>query len=218
MTSLSFKRVLGGLIWVPLIFVPNSSPRAFQISVFGTCLEVLLFFVWVRYLSLRSGGFCFRGVCVSSPIGCSPRGPEGVVDSFWVLVLSFVAVVDFIHHLVVALVRKEPQASTSDCWSFQQVSRIIGARAASEPLLEARGRSRGALTFLVYTPLCRLSPRRKRGKAPCYPRWAMSMMFPVSCYRVIRVGVQAPFDRSQLVVRIHTPKVLMGHSPGPEPV
>jgi hypothetical protein len=95
------------IIWVPLIIIPDSSPRAFQRSVLALVLEVLLFFVWVRYLSLRNERFCFSWECASAPVGSSPRGHEGVVDSFRVLVLSYTDVVDFIRYLAVAWVQKE---------------------------------------------------------------------------------------------------------------
>jgi hypothetical protein len=36
------------------------------------------------------------------------------------------------------------------------------------------------------------------------------MPFPLSCYRVIRVGVRAPFDWSRLVVQRHAPKDTCG--------
>jgi hypothetical protein len=36
--------VFRGVIWVPLIIIPDSSPQAFQRSVFDTCLEALSIF------------------------------------------------------------------------------------------------------------------------------------------------------------------------------
>jgi hypothetical protein len=35
-------------------------------------------------------------------------------------------------------------------------------------------------------------------------------VFPVSCYRVIRVDVQAPFDKGRLVAQRRAPKVPAG--------
>jgi hypothetical protein len=60
------------------------------------------------------------------------------------------------------------------------------------------------------TPLRRLSARRKGGKAPCYPRRASNTVFPVSCYRVIRVDARAPFDKGRLVAQRRAPKVPAG--------
>jgi hypothetical protein len=42
---------------------------------------------------------------------------------------------------------------------------------------------------------------------PCYPRWALNMVFPVSCYRVIRADARALFDKGRLVAQRHAPKV-----------
>ena len=48
------------------------------------------------------------------------------------------------------------------------------------------------LDFFTYAPA---SPFRKEGggEAPGSPRWAPNMVSPVSCKRVIRVDVRAPF-------------------------
>jgi hypothetical protein len=55
------------------------------------------------------------------------------------------------------------------------------------------------LNFLLYAPL---SPFRKEGgNTPCYPRWALNMVFPMSCYWVIRVDARALFDKGRLVAR-----------------
>jgi hypothetical protein len=37
------------------------------------------------------------------------------------------------------------------------------------------------------------------------------MVFPVSCYRVIRVDARVPFDKGRLVAQRRAPKVLAGH-------
>jgi hypothetical protein len=62
-------------------------------------------------------------------------------------------------------------------------------------------------------------PFRKEegGNAPCYPRWVPNMVFPVSCYRVIRVDVRAPFDKGRLVAQRHAPKVPTGDLLDPDP-
>jgi hypothetical protein len=53
--------------------------------------------------------------------------------------------------------------------------------------------------------------------APCYPRWAPNMVFPVSCYRVIRVDARAPFDKGRLVAQRRAPKVPAGDLLDPDP-
>jgi hypothetical protein len=42
-------------------------------------------------------------------------------------------------------------------------------------------------------------------------------VFPVSCYRVIRVDARAPFDKGQLVAQRHAPKVPAGDLLDPDP-
>jgi hypothetical protein len=43
------------------------------------------------------------------------------------------------------------------------------------------------------------------------------MVFPVSCYRVIRVDARAPFDKGRLVAQRRTPKVPAGDLLDPDP-
>jgi hypothetical protein len=52
---------------------------------------------------------------------------------------------------------------------------------------------------------------------PCYPRWALNMVFPVSCYWVIRVDARAPFGKGRLVARRRVPKVHAGDLLDPDP-
>jgi hypothetical protein len=94
-------------------------------------------------------------------------------------------------------------------WYVDAVNGLAGvgfARAAPEPLHRARGRSGTDSTFL-HTPLRRLSARR-RGRAPCCPRWAPNMVSPVSCRRVIRADVRAPFVRGRLGAQRRAQKYL----------
>src|SRR5688572_18049623 len=51
-------------------------------------------------------------------------------------------------------------------------------------------------------------PQGGGGRAPCYPRWAPNMVSPVSCKRVIRVDVRAPFVRGRLGAQRHAQKYL----------
>jgi hypothetical protein len=85
-------------------------------------------------------------------------------------------------------------------WYVDAVNGMAGAgfaRAAPEPLHRAKGRSGTESTFFTYAPA---SPFRKEegGKAPCCPRWAPNMVSLVSCWRVIRADVCAPFARGRL--------------------
>jgi hypothetical protein len=43
------------------------------------------------------------------------------------------------------------------------------------------------------------------------------MVFPVSCYRVIRVDARAPFDKGRLVAQRHAQKVPVGDLLDPNP-
>ena len=65
-----------GVLGVPLIMVPNSSPRASKgVLVLAWRLLSQFFARGPAFL----GCISFRGVRASAPAGCSPRGLEGVV-------------------------------------------------------------------------------------------------------------------------------------------
>jgi hypothetical protein len=83
-------------------------------------------------------------------------------------------------------------------------------------LCTEREDDRGLSRLLLYAPS---SPFRKEegGKAPCYPQRAPNMVFPVSCYRVIRVDARAPFDKGRLVAQRRAPKVPAGDLLDPDP-
>jgi hypothetical protein len=85
----------------------------------------------------------------------------------------------------------------------------LRASARSERTIEDR------LGFLLYVPS---SPFRKEGgNAPCYPRWALNIVFPVSCYWVIRADARALFDKGRLVAQRRAPKVPAGDLLDPDP-
>jgi hypothetical protein len=95
-------------------------------------------------------------------------------------------------------------------WYVDAVNGSAGAgfaRAAPEPPHRARGRS-GVDSAFLHMPLRRLSVRRRGGKEPCCPRWAPNMVSPMSCKRVIRVDVRAPFVRGRLGAQRHAQKYL----------
>jgi hypothetical protein len=82
----SSSACIKGIIQVPLIIMSDSSPRAFQ----GSALILawrLCHFLCGCVVFFRSGRFSFRWMRASAPVWCSPRGPEGVVDSFGGLIL-----------------------------------------------------------------------------------------------------------------------------------
>ena len=60
-------------------------------------------------------------------------------------------------------------------------------------------------------------PQGGGGNVPCCPQWALNMVFPVSCYWVIRADARAPFDKGQLVARRLVPKVPVGDLLDPDP-
>jgi hypothetical protein len=103
-------------------------------------------------------------------------------------------------------------------WFVDVLNSLAVAWCDSSPRASARSERtiKDRLGFYC-TPLRRLSSRRKGGKAPCYPRRAPNTVFPVSCYRVIRVDARAPFDKGQLVAQRHAPKVPVGDLLDPDP-
>jgi hypothetical protein len=65
-------------------------------------------------------------------------------------------------------------------------------------LCTEREDDRGLSQLFIVRPFITF-PQGGGGNAPCYPRWVPNMVFPVSCYRVIRVDARAPFDKGRLV-------------------
>ena len=95
-------------------------------------------------------------------------------------------------------------------WYVDAVNDLAGAGfCESSPRASAQGERaiRDRLGFFTYAPT---SPFRKEegGSAPCYPRWAPNMVSPVSCKRVIRVDVRAPFVGGRLGAQRHAQKYL----------
>jgi hypothetical protein len=150
-----------GVLGVPLIKVPDSSPRA---------SKGVLILAWrlLSHFFARGPAFLgcvsFRWVRTSAPAGCSPQASEEWFDSFEVL-MRFA----MLRRSGCSLMRTSPGAQSSPKFSGWYVDAVNGlagagfARAAPEPLHRARGRSRTYSTFL-HTPLRRLSARRRGGK------------------------------------------------------
>jgi hypothetical protein len=94
-------------------------------------------------------------------------------------------------------------------WYVDAVNGSAGAgfaRAAPEPLHRARGRSGTDSAFYIRPYVA--FPQGGGGSAPCYPRRAPNMVSPVSCKRVIRVDVRAPFVGGRLGAQRHAQKYL----------
>jgi hypothetical protein len=119
---------------------------------------------------------------VSAPIRCSPRGPEGVVDSFGVLVSYLCRRGGLRLSRGRSLCTKgAPKGSISVCWCFQEIFCSMGCKGSHRAFARGERMIDGRLDFFGYMPLRRLSVRRKRGIEPCYTRWATSITSLVSC-------------------------------------
>jgi hypothetical protein len=83
-------------------------------------------------------------------------------------------------------------------------------------LCTEREDNRGLSRLFIVRPFVAF-PQGEGGNAPRYPWWAPNMVFPVSCYRVIRVDSRAPFDKGRLVTQRRAPKVPAGDLLDPDP-
>jgi hypothetical protein len=101
------------------------------------------------------------------------------------------------------------------CRRGQQCGRSL-VREQPPSLCTEREDDQGPSRLLLYAPS---SPfcKDEGGNAPCYPRWALNMVFPVSCYWVIRVDARALFDKGRLVARRRVAKVPVGDLLDPDP-
>jgi hypothetical protein len=79
----------------------------------------------------------------------------------------------------------------------------------SSPRASAQGERtiRDRLNFFTYAPASPF-PKEEGGEAPCCTRWAPNMVSPVSCWRVIRADVRAPFARGRLEAQRRAQKYL----------
>jgi hypothetical protein len=166
-----------GVLGVPLITAPDSSPRA---SKGVRALAWRFCRIFARGPALL-GHILFRWVRASAPAGCSPRGLGGVVWLLWGLNL-----LRCLGRPCCSLMRPDrgPGARLGLEFSRRFVDVVNSSAVAwceSSPRASARSERtiKDRLDFYC-TPLRRLSARRK-GEAPCYPRGASNMVFPVSC-------------------------------------
>jgi hypothetical protein len=101
------------------------------------------------------------------------------------------------------------------CRRGQQFSRSL-VREQPPSLCTEREDDRGLSRLFIVCPFVAF-PQGGGGDAPCYPRWVPNMVFPVSCYPVIRADARAPFDKDWLVAQRRAPKVLAGDLLDPDP-
>ena len=185
--------------------VPDSSPRASK-GVLALAWRLLSHF-FARGPAFL-GCILFRWVRASAPAGCSPRGLGGVVSllrGLNALRNASAGLVVPSCELAVARVHGRGPSSRAGMLTLSTIwPEPVFARAAPEP---GREDDQGQTRLFTYAPT---SPFRKEegGSAPCYPRWAPNMVSPVSCKRVIRVDVRAPFVGGRLGAQRHAQKYL----------
>ena len=187
--------------------VPDSSPRASK-GVLALAWRLLSHF-FARGPAFL-GCLLFRWVHASAPAGCSPRGLGGVVLLLRGLNVSRNASAGLVVRsceLAVARVHGRVPSSRAGMLTLSTVWPEPGLREQPPSLCTGREGDQGQTRLFTYAPT---SPFRKEegGSAPCYPRWAPNMVSPVSCKRVIRVDVRAPFVRGRLGAQRHAQKYL----------
>ena len=187
--------------------VPDSSPRASKgVLTLAWRLSSHFFARGPAFL----GCVLFRWVRASAPAGCSPRGLGGVVTLLRGLNTSRNASAGLVVpscELVVARVHGRVPSSRAGMLTLSTVWPEPGLREQPPSLCTGREDDQGQTRLFTYAPT---SPFRKEegGSAPCYPRWAPNMVSPVSCKRVIRVDVRAPFVGGRLGAQRHAQKYL----------
>ena len=187
--------------------VPDSSPRASKgVLALAWRLSSHFFARGPAFL----GCILFRWVRASAPAGCSPRGLGGVVSLLRGLNASCNASASLVVpscELAVARVYGRVPSSRAGMLTLSTVRPEPGLREQPPSLRTGREGDQGQ-TRLFYIRPCVAFPQGGGGKAPCYPRWAPNMVSPVSCRRVIRADVRAPFVRGQLGAQRRAQKYL----------
>ena len=187
--------------------VPDSSPRASKgVLALAWRLSSHFFARGPAFL----GCILFRWVRASAPAGCSPRGLGGVVTLLRGLNAFRDASAGLVVpscELAVARVHGRVPSSRAGMLTLSTVWPEPGLREQPPSLCTGREDDQGQTRLFTYAPT---SPFRKEegGSAPCYPRWAPNMVSPVSCKRVIRVDVRAPFVGGRLGAQRHAQKYL----------
>jgi hypothetical protein len=187
--------------------VPDSSPRASKgVLALAWRLPSHIFARGPAFL----GWILFRWVRTSAPAGCSPRGLGGVVSllrGLNALRNASAGLVVPSCELAVARVHGRGPSSRAGMLTLSTVRPEPGLREQSPSLRTGREDDQGQTRLFTYAPT---SPflKEEGGSAPCYPRWASNMVSPVSCKRVIRVDVRAPFIGGRLGAQRHAQKYL----------
>jgi hypothetical protein len=169
-----------GVLGVPLIMVPDSSPRASKrVLILAWRLLSHFFARGPAFL----GCFLFRWVRASAPAGCSPRGLRGVVRFLRGLSTFRNASVGLAApscELVVARVNSRVPSSRAGMLTLSTVWPEPGLREHPPSLRTEREDGQGQTRLFTYAPA---SPFRKEegGKAPRCPRRAPNMVSLVSC-------------------------------------
>jgi hypothetical protein len=192
---------------VPLIMVPDISPRASKgVLALAWRLSSHFFARGPAFL----GCILLRWVRARAPAGCSPRGLGGVVSllrGLNALRNASAGLVVPSCELAVARVHGRSPSSRAGMLTLSTVRPEPGLREQPPSLRTGREGDQGQTRLFTYAPT---SPFRKEegGSAPCYPRWAPNMVSLMSCKRVIRVDVRAPFVGGRLGAQRHAQKYL----------
>ena len=169
-----------GVLGVPLIMVPDISPRA---------SKGVLILAWrlLSHFFARGPAFpgcvSFRWVRASAPAGCSPRGLGGVVSlprGLNALRNALAGLVVPSCELAVARVHGRGPSSRAGMLTLSTVWPEPGLREQPPSLRTEREDGQGQ-TRLFYIRPCVAFPQGGGGKAPCCPRRAPNMVSPVSC-------------------------------------
>jgi hypothetical protein len=169
-----------GVLGVPLIMVPDSSPRASKgVLVLAWRLLSHFFARGAAFLGCVS----FRWVRASASAGCSPRGLGGVVRLLRDLSAFRDASAGLVVpscELVIARVHSHVPSSRAGMLTLSTGWPEPGSREQPPSLRTEQEDGQGLTRLFSYAPS---SPFRKEegGKAPCCPRWAPNMVSPVSC-------------------------------------
>jgi hypothetical protein len=169
-----------GVLGVPLIMVPDSSPRASK-GVLALAWRLLSHF-FARGPTLL-GCISFWWVRASAPAGCSPRGLGGVL----LLLRGLSAFRDGSAgsvvpscELVVARVLSQVPSSRAGMLTLSTVWPEPGLQEQPPSLCTEREDSQGQTRVFSYAPASSFR-KEEGGKAPCCPRRAPNMVSPVSC-------------------------------------
>ena len=187
--------------------VPDSSPRASK-GVLALAWRLSSHFFARGPASL--GCVLFRWVRASAPAGCSPRGLGGLVSllrGLNALRNASAGLVVPSCELAVARVHGRVPSSRAGMLTLSTVWPEPGLREQPPSLCTGREDDQGQ-TRLFYIRPCVAFLQGGGGKAPCCPRRAPNMVSPVSCRRVIRVDVRAPFVGGRLGAQRQAQKYL----------